>query len=96
VAVKGLRWQDQAACKGMDVDLFFADQGGTVAEARMACNGNTNPKRGQIRPVCPVRLACLRYAVELHDGFGLKGGLTAKERRGLTLADLDEAERRTA
>lgn len=66
-------WRDEAACRGMDVDLFFPPRNGNVsAEARMTCDR------------CPVRQACLIDALETGElDFGVRGGLTPQERRQL-------------
>ena len=84
-------WSANAACHGK-TDLFFTDVGepgrrlnreqlrqvhAHKAEAQALCAG------------CPVRTECLRYALENHERFDIWGGLTARQRRGLTPADLD-------
>lgn len=70
-------WRDDAACKGMGPDLFFPGRGTTgggfalfvEAPAKTVCRG------------CPVRIPCLKFALE--EGFrdGIWGGFTEKERR---------------
>jgi len=32
---------------------------------------------------CPIKMQCLEYALETRQPYGVWGGLTAKERRGL-------------
>lgn len=68
-------WVAEAACKGMDTDLFFLDQFGQAA----------NTERLKIvRPLCkecPVRQQCLEYAVDNSIDIGIWGGLTGRERR---------------
>lgn len=68
-------WQDQAACRGEELDLFFGLDGerGPVREAREAeaaalCGG------------CPVRIACLNYAIGTGERYGTWGGLSEDER----------------
>ncbi|MGH3262245.1 MAG: WhiB family transcriptional regulator [Trebonia sp.] len=71
-----MEWRRQAACAGDDRELFFPI-------------GSEGPARTQIAAAkaicarCPVREACLRYAVTTGQGYGIWGGLTADERRGL-------------
>ncbi|MFJ8146611.1 WhiB family transcriptional regulator [Streptomyces sp. NPDC096048] len=74
-------WRDQALCAtpaycGVDFFPQPGDQQG-AAEARTVCEG------------CPVRMACLRDALRQEGGsraeyrHGIRGGLTAEERRTL-------------
>ena len=62
-------WEDQAACRGKDPTIFFAERGenGAVAAAKAIC------------ATCPVRSECL----EAHIGerFGTWGGLSQLELR---------------
>ena len=65
-------WFDNegAACLGVDPNLFFPVQGeapGKVPAAKAVCAG------------CPIREACLEFALE-HPQAGVWGGLTADER----------------
>lgn len=69
-------WFADAACRGYDVDLFFADRGvganrDPYREARQVCAG------------CPVRDECLDYAIELGLRHGFWGGRTERQRRAL-------------
>lgn len=69
-------WRRRAACAGEDLELFFPF-------------GSAGPALTQIAAAkaicarCPVRQACLRYAVTTGQGHGIWGGLTEDERRGL-------------
>ena len=60
-------------CVGLDPDLFHPARGdmGTIAEAKAVCAG------------CPVREACLDYALANSEHFGVWGGTTERERRRL-------------
>ena len=63
-------WMDDAACIGLDPEIFFPDKGHSAAEARRACAR------------CPVADQCLDFAVE--GGWrtvGIWGGTNAKQRR---------------
>lgn len=69
-------WMRQAACRGLDHDLFFPDQYESYSKCRRGAK--------QVCDSCPVQPECLHYAmstpVELH---GIWGGLSPKERRKL-------------
>ena len=76
-------WYSSAACRGYDSELWFPEDARYRAgkprdeEAKRICN-----------TVCKVRLDCLAAALkEEEDGpshrFGIRGGLTAEERRTL-------------
>jgi WhiB family redox-sensing transcriptional regulator len=67
-----------AACRTADPDLFFGSDREFVtarqkreAEAKAVCAG------------CPVRDACLAYALDSGQDYGIWGGLTEDERRAL-------------
>jgi WhiB family redox-sensing transcriptional regulator len=62
-------WRVDAACNGLDPDLFFPEKGETSKPAKQVCAG------------CPVKAECLSMAVELNLSFGIFGGLSARERR---------------
>lgn len=68
------QWLQQAACRGLDPELFYPEQGQSAAQARAVC------------AVCPVKQECLEDALE-HETqarrFGVFGGLTATERARL-------------
>jgi WhiB family transcriptional regulator, redox-sensing transcriptional regulator len=67
-------WRLDAACRTSDPDLFFP-VGATgpaipqIAEARRVCQG------------CPVRAACLDWALRHDQAYGIWGGTTEEERR---------------
>lgn len=63
-----LTWQDQAACDGMDRELFFDDDDAYADQLRPICDS------------CPVRQACLDHAFT-NGEVGFWGGLTTRERR---------------
>lgn len=70
-------WQDDAACKGMDTDIFF-DVHKTATERAI-----------EICLVCPVIEQCLSYAMRTEKGahavyrYGIFGGLPPEERAAL-------------
>lgn len=81
-------WDEGAACRGMDPDLWFPVSGHGKAHdwtnARAVC------------ATCPVRAECLAYALDsepVHEGSGMWGGATPEERRDL-LRERRAAQRR--
>lgn len=71
-------WDEGAACRGMDPNLWFPSSGHGKAhdwtKARAVCG------------TCPVRAECLAYALDhepVHEGSGMWGGATPDERRDL-------------
>lgn len=69
--LRGDHWSDEAACKGTDTEAFFPEKGGSVRDAKRVCGG------------CAVKAACLEYALENGERFGVWGGLSEPERRKL-------------
>jgi WhiB family redox-sensing transcriptional regulator len=69
-------WRASAACRYVDPDLHFptAHASGWLAqieEAKQVCRG------------CPVREACLEWALKTGQSAGVWGGLSERERKGL-------------
>jgi WhiB family transcriptional regulator, redox-sensing transcriptional regulator len=62
-------WRDQALCRGVDPDIFHPSEDDDGTEAKAIC------------AQCPVREACLEYALTTREKEGVWGGLTARERR---------------
>lgn len=62
-------WQLQAACRGLDVALFYSNEEADVAAALQVCAR------------CPVREQCLEVAMLQREAFGTWGGTTEAERR---------------
>ncbi|MXM65506.1 WhiB family transcriptional regulator [Streptomyces sp. HUCO-GS316] len=61
-------WQAQALCAQTGADFFFPEPGSSVREAKRIC------------AMCEMRSACLEYALENDERFGVWGGLSEKER----------------
>ncbi len=59
---------DDAACRDADTAVFFPTSDAHAAEAKAIC------------AACPVREACLEYALETRPADGVWGGLTPTER----------------
>ena len=76
----GLRrelWMDEALCAQVDPELFFAEKKGDWAKvfrAKMVCHR------------CPVKNACLAYAIDSPELVGVWGGTTVKQRQALRVA----------
>lgn len=65
-----MSWLDDAACRGMDPDLFFPDERNTVPPAAaLACSR------------CAVDDECLADAFATGERHGIRGGMTGPERR---------------
>jgi len=64
-------WRSDAACRGADLDLFFPISDDDAGPAKAIC------------ATCPVRDACLEWAIATHQEDGVFGGLNAAERRRL-------------
>jgi WhiB family transcriptional regulator, redox-sensing transcriptional regulator len=68
-------WRSRAACRGDDPELFFP----IGSSGRAALEQIAAAKAICIR--CPVREACLRFALDTGQDYGVWGGLTEDERR---------------
>lgn len=67
---------DQALCAQTDPEAFFPEKGGSTREAKAVC------------AACPVREACLAWAIKTNQPHGVWGGLSEKERRKLRSRDV--------
>lgn len=65
----GPSWRLSAACRGVDVEVFFPDSPSGYAPAKEVCGG------------CPVADECLDEALGGQVEHGVWGGLTPAERR---------------
>ncbi len=70
--MNSLTWRDRGRCKGAPADVFYPEGDEEPGdEAKAICD------------TCPVREACLEYAVSSREKIGVWGGYTARERRRL-------------
>lgn len=69
--MRGVSWFNDAACRGMNPDLFFPELGEAIDEAVSVC------------AECPVRAECLEYALTENQWAGVWGGLSGRRRREL-------------
>lgn len=60
-------WKDDAACVGVDGDIFFPGRGESHEPALYYCRQ------------CPVRAECLEYGLD--EDAGVWGGASDRERR---------------
>lgn len=67
-------WMDAANCATTDPELFIIDKGGSTLQAKRIC------------AACPVRTACLQYALDEDIRTGIYGGQTVTQRRALRRA----------
>ncbi|SRR6266567_2051671 len=71
-----LDWQQNAACRGTDIEIWFS--GRHFQRAKEICSG------------CPVKRQCLSFALTCEQNhypyhrWGIYGGLTATQRAALT------------
>lgn len=66
-----LSWRQKAACRGVDPDIFYPVSDDDAEAAKAIC------------ATCPVREACLEYALANRERDGVWGGATERERRRL-------------
>jgi WhiB family transcriptional regulator, redox-sensing transcriptional regulator len=67
--MKNLVWRQRAACRGVEPDIFYPVSDEDAYEAKAICFA------------CPVREACLEYALANRERDGVWGGATERERR---------------
>jgi WhiB family redox-sensing transcriptional regulator len=67
------KWRDCAACRDADPDTFFP-----IGESGPALDQIEEAKR--ICRICPVRAACLTWALDHQITHGIWGSTTAAER----------------
>lgn len=70
-----VRWHAEAACRGMDTNVFFP-AGGSGSRINWSAALTVCAR-------CPVREACLDYAVRTSQPDGVWGGATPAERHRL-------------
>ena len=63
------QWRQRAACRDLDTATFFPESDEQAAAAKLIC------------ATCPVRAACLEFAIVTRQDDGVWGGLDENERR---------------
>ena len=81
---RDVAWMDEAPCLDTG-DLHFPDQGTKYYAAQKAA-------ALAMCASCPLKAPCLEDALQMHEKYGIRGGLTAPQRRPLLAARA--AERR--
>ena len=74
-------WQTKAACRGLDVAIFFHPD-----KERGPARRERDQQAKAICASCPVRRACLDWALTFGELHGVWGGTSAAERAKLTSA----------
>jgi len=69
------KWQDDAACKDINVNVFFLDN-----NVRGDTKKNSENFAKSICARCPVINACRNHALTVPETYGVWGGLSADER----------------
>lgn len=73
------RWRTDATCRRADADQFFSPPQVESRQVRQRREASAL----QLCRSCPVQEACLDYALTVHEPYGIWGGLTEAQRRGL-------------
>ncbi|MFE9256697.1 WhiB family transcriptional regulator [Streptomyces sp. NPDC006879] len=76
---RSLSWQEQALCAQTGPEFFFPEPGSSVRDAKRLC------------AACEGRAACLEYALNNDERFGVWGGLSEQERSALRRPDRQSA-----
>ena len=71
-------WQLDAACRGMASSFFFHPEG-----ERGPARARREAAAKAICEQCPAMLACRAHALEVHEPYGIWGGLSEGERQQL-------------
>ena len=79
VATADRSWQMNGLCRGNHSYLFFPPS----AVERKAERERREVKAKAICSVCPVKVECLEFALEIKEPYGIWGGYTETERRQL-------------
>ncbi|RZT88324.1 WhiB family redox-sensing transcriptional regulator [Pseudonocardia sediminis] len=68
-------WQMEGACRGMDSAFFFHPEG-----ERGPARARREARAKQVCNECPVVAQCRQHALEVHEPYGIWGGLSESER----------------
>ena len=84
-------WQQDAACRGMDTEVFFHpdNERGPRRAAREAA-------AKAVCAQCPVREQCAEHALRVREPFGTWGGLSESEREEILRRQRTPAARRAS
>lgn len=87
-------WQEFAACRGLDPDLFYLGRAKKVGRKPKDWVPSLNPEADDFAEAkavcrtCPVQTNCLAYALSGKE-FGIWGGTSENQRRPLRRLVLD-------
>lgn len=75
-------WQARGACRGLQTAMFFHPdyERGPARERRES-------QAKAVCSTCPVLQQCRQHALQVHEPYGIWGGLSADERRTAIRAD---------
>ncbi len=81
-----MTWRDEAACRGVNPEIFFLGYGPGRGLGRLSKTAKARAL--ELCDRCPVIDVCLAYALSLPatGDFGIWGGTTEKQRVGLRRA----------
>jgi len=68
-------WQEKAACRGLDTEMFFHPDG-----ERGPRRKNRENAAKAVCASCPVIQACRKQALALQEPYGIWGGLSEDDR----------------
>jgi len=71
-------WQLEAACRGMDSEVFFHPDG-----QRGAARAERERRAKEICASCPVMQQCREHSLKVREPYGVWGGLTEDEREAV-------------
>lgn len=77
----GTGWEEDAACRGHDPELFFGPNRFEPKRERLEREAAAK----QVCATCPVSSECLEHAIVMGEAFGVWGGLGETERRGIVV-----------
>lgn len=77
-------WRLDAACRDLDTAVFFPETDAAIGAAKAVC------------ATCPVRDACLEFALITRQDDGVWGGLDENERRRVRRRRQDAARKTAA
>lgn len=71
-----VEWRKEAMCRGEDPELFYTESNGSLGAIH-------NQEAKNVCARCPVWQACLREAFQMNDFYGVRGGMTGREREAV-------------
>lgn len=73
-------WKERAACKGLDVKIFYPERGEDTSKAKEICE------------TCAVKTECGEFAITNNEQYGFWGGLALRARRRASKETTTETE----